>query len=235
MGKRSQTVTFTTPNEVRIDQQARPECKSASSGLEAPSYSIDRRWEYRQRYRGSRLTFSGHGFRHRTGQAGREIQPTPPASSSQPDIPRKTTTQPGIRCHWRYGQKPKLYSASSCTRWYNQQARTGDPDLLDRLGTRHGKWQPDYLWKYHRYSQVRAVATGTCTIPVRPQRPLMLPLTMGKLSLSNREKRVDCVTLPLSRKPIPIGKMASSSSSLAISYAHRIIRVIVFNKVGQRG
>ena len=84
LGKRSQTVTFTTPNEVRIDQKLDLNA-SVSSGL-TPSYSITAG--------GSIASLSGkpthlfrNGFRYRTGQPGREFN-LRHRSSSQPDIPR---------------------------------------------------------------------------------------------------------------------------------------------------
>ena len=68
MGKRSQTVTFTTPNEVRIDQPLDLNA-SASSGLDA-NFSIASGGSIAS-LSGSRLTFSDTGsVTVRSGQAG---------------------------------------------------------------------------------------------------------------------------------------------------------------------
>ena len=60
----------------------------------------------------------------------------------------------------------------------------------------------------------------------------MLPTNRDRLSLFKQGEKGGLRDLPLSRKPIPIGKMASSSSSLAISYALTANPGNVFQLVG---
>jgi hypothetical protein len=92
MGKRSQTVSFTTPSEVRIDQPLDLNA-TASSGLDA-NFSIVSGWKYCLALR-NRLTFSGHRFGYRSFRAGGRFN-LRPGQLCKPDIPGKTSTQSGI-------------------------------------------------------------------------------------------------------------------------------------------
>ena len=67
--------------------------------------------------------------------------------------------------------------------------------------------------------QVRAVATGSVYYTSSATASFNVTTNNGQIITFKQGEKGGLRDLPLSRKPIPIGKMASSSSSLAISYA----------------
>ena len=92
LGKRSQTVTFTTPSEVRIDQ-ALDLNASASSGLDA-NFSIVSGGNIAS-LSGKQTDLLSNWFGNSALRAGRQFN-IRPCQLCKPDIPRKTTTQTGI-------------------------------------------------------------------------------------------------------------------------------------------
>ncbi|MBT7404698.1 MAG: hypothetical protein HN754_01155, partial [Opitutae bacterium] len=79
---------------------------------------------------------------------------------------------------------------------------------------------------------VRAVATGTEYFTSSADKTFNVTNKQGQTIFFKQGEKGGLRDLPLSRKPIPIGKMASSSSSLAISYALTANPSSVFQLVG---
>ena len=80
--------------------------------------------------------------------------------------------------------------------------------------------------------QVRAVATGSAYYTSSATASFNVTTNNGQIITFKQGEKGGLRDLPLSRKPVPIGKMASSSSSLAISYALTANPGSVFQLVG---
>jgi len=215
LGKRSQTVTFTTPNEVRIDQKLDLNA-SVSSGL-TPSYSITAGGSIAS-LSGNRLTFAGTGsVTVRASQAGNSTYATA--------VPVSRTF---------LVKRPLNLVFDAIGDMGRNQNFTVRAVVLDGITNKPVQVTPTYsivsgpatvngsqitCGSTTGTVQVRAVATGSVYYTSSATASFNVTTNNGQIITFKQGEKGGLRDLPLSRKPIPIGKMASSSSSLAISYA----------------
>ena len=228
LGKRSQTVTFTTPNEVRIDQKLDLNA-SVSSGL-TPSYSITAGGSIAS-LSGSRLSFTGTGsVTVRASQAGNSTYATA--------VPVSRTF---------LVKRPLNLVFDAIGDMGRNQNFTVRAVVLDGITNKPVQVTPTYsivsgpatvngsqisCGSTTGTVQVRAVATGSVYYTSSATASFNVTTNNGQIITFKQGEKGGLRDLPLSRKPIPIGKMASSSSSLAISYALTANPGSVFQLVG---
>jgi hypothetical protein len=228
LGKRSQTVSFTTPSEVRIDQ-ALDLNASASSGLDA-NFSIVSGGNIAS-LSASRLTFSATGsVTVRSGQAG------------------NSTYAPANYVSRTFLVKRPLNLVFDAIGDMGQgQSFTVKAVVLDGITNKPVQVNPTYSIVSGAATingsqitcgsstgtvTVRAVATGTEYFTSSADKTFNVTNKQGQTIFFKQGEKGGLRDLPLSRKPIPIGRMASSSSNLAISYALTANPSSVFQLVG---
>jgi hypothetical protein len=228
LGKRSQTISFTTVNETRIDQKLDLNA-SVSSGL-TPSYSITAGGSIAS-LSGSRLSFTGTGsVTVRASQAGNSTYATA--------VPVSRTF---------LVKRPLNLVFDAIGDMGRNQNFTVRAVVLDGITNKPVQVTPTYsivsgpatvngsqigCGSSTGTVQVRAVATGSIYFTSSATASFSITNKQGQTIFFKQGEKGGLRDLPLSRKPIPIGKMASSSSSLAISYALTANPGSVFQLVG---
>ena len=228
MGKRSQTVTFTTPNEVRIDQPLDLNA-SASSGLDA-NFSIASGGSIAS-LSGSRLTFSDTGsVTVRSGQAG--------DSTYAPANPVNRTF---------LVKRPLKLVFDAIGDMGMGQSFTVKAVVLDGITNKPVPVNPTYSIVSGAATisgsqitcgsstgtvTVRAVATGTEYFTSSADKTFNVTNKQGQTIFFKQGEKGGLRDLPLSRKPIPIGHMATATSNLGITYSLTSNPGNVLQKVG---
>jgi hypothetical protein len=215
MGKRSQTVTFTTPNEVRIDQPVDLNA-TASSGLDA-NFSIVSGGNIAS-LSGSRLTFSDTGsVTVQSGQAG--------DSTYAPANPVNRTF---------LVKRPLKLVFDAIGDMGVGQSFTVKAVVLDGITNKPVPVNPTYSVVSGTATisgsqitcgssigsvTVRAVATGAQYFTSSADTTFNITNKQGQTIFFKQGEKGGLRDLPLSRKPTPLGTMATATSNLAVSYA----------------
>jgi hypothetical protein len=228
LGRRSQTITFTTPSEVRIDQPLDLNA-TASSGLDA-NFSIASGGSITS-LSGNRLTFSGTGsVTVESGQSGDSTY-APANQVSQTFLVKR----------------PLNLVFDAIGDMGRGQTFTVKAVVLDGITNKPVPVSPTYSIVSGAATvngslitcgsttgtvQVRAVATGSVYFTSSGTASFSITNKNGQTIFFKQGEKGGLRDLPLSRKPIPIGRMGSTSSSLAISYALTTNPGSVFQLVG---
>ena len=228
LGRRSQTITFTTPSEVRIDQPLDLNA-TASSGLDA-NFSIASGGSIAS-LSGNRLTFSGTGsVTVESGQSGDSTY-APANQVSQTFLVKR----------------PLNLVFDAIGDMGRGQSFTVKAVVLDGITNQPVQVTPTYSIVSGAATvngslitcgsatgtvQVRAVATGSVYFTSSGTASFSITNKNGQTIFFKQGEKGGLRDLPLSRKPIPIGRMGSTSSSLAISYALTTNPGSVFQLVG---
>jgi hypothetical protein len=215
MGKRSQTVTFSTPSEVRIDQRLDLNA-SASSGLDA-NFTIVSGGSIAS-LSGSRLTFSNTGsVTVEAGQSG--------DSTFAPANPVSRTF---------LVKRPLKLVFDNIGDMGQGQNFLVKAIVLDGITNRPVQVSPTYsvvsgsatisgnritCGSSNGTVRVRAVATGAQFFTSSADTTFNITAKQGQSILFKQGEKGGLRDLPLSRKPIPIGRMANATSDLAVSYS----------------
>ena len=215
MGKRSQTVTFTTPSEVRIDQPLDLNA-TASSGLDA-NFSIASGGSIAS-LSGNRLTFSGTGsVTVRSGQAG------------------DSTYAPANYVNRTFlVKRPLAFVFDNIGDMGMGQSFTVKAVVLDGITNQPVQVNPTYsivsgvatisgnqitCGSSTGTVTVRAVATGSQYFTSSADKTFNVTNKQGQSIFFKQGEKGGLRDLPLSRKPVPIGRMATATSNLAITYS----------------
>ena len=215
MGKRSQTVTFTTPSEVRIDQPLDLNA-TASSGLDA-NFSIASGGSIAS-LSGNRLTFSGTGsVTVRSGQAG------------------DSTYAPANYVNRTFlVKRPLVFVFDNIGDMGMGQSFTVKAVVLDGITNQPVQVNPTYsivsgvatisgnqitCGSSTGTVTVRAVATGSQYFTSSADKTFNVTNKQGQSIFFKQGEKGGLRDLPLSRKPVPIGRMATATSNLAITYS----------------
>ena len=228
MGKRSQTVSFTTPSEVRIDQPLDLNA-TASSGLDA-NFSIASGGSIAS-LSGNRLTFSGTGsVTVRSGQAGDSTY-----------APANYVNQTFLV------KRPLTLVFDAIGDMGRGQSFTVKAVVLDGITNKPVPVNPTYSIVSGTATisgsqitcgsstgtvTVRAVATGTEYFTSSADKTFNVTNKQGQTIFFKQGEKGGLRDLPLSRKPIPIGRMASATSNLGITYSLTANPGNVLQKVG---
>jgi hypothetical protein len=228
MGKRSQTVTFTAPNEVRIDQPLDLNA-TASSGLDA-NFSIVSVGNIAS-LSGSRLTFSDTGsVTVQSGQSG--------DSTYAPANPVSRTF---------LVKRPLKLVFDAIGDMGMGQSFTVKAVVLDGITNKPVPVNPTYSVVSGTATisgsqitcgsstgtvTVRAVATGTQFFTSSADKTFNVTNKQGQTIFFKQGEKGGLRDLPLSRKPIPIGRMATATSNLGITYSLTSNPGNVLQKVG---
>ena len=215
LGKRSQTVTFTTPSEVRIDQPLDLNA-TASSGLDA-NFSIASGGSIAS-LSGNRLTFSGTGsVTVRSGQAG------------------DSTYAPANYVNRTFlVKRPLAFVFDNIGDMGMGQSFTVKAVVLDGITNQPVQVNPTYsivsgvatisgnqitCGSSTGTVTVRAVATGSQYFTSSADKTFNVTNKQGQSIFFKQGEKGGLRDLPLSRKPVPIGRMATATSNLAITYS----------------
>jgi hypothetical protein len=215
LGKRSQTVTFTTPNEVRIDQKLDLNA-SASSGLDA-NFTIVSGGSIAS-LSGNRLTFSDTGsVTVQSGQAGNgTYAPANPVSRTF------------------LVKRPLKLVFDAIGDMGQNQVFLVKAVVLDGITNRPVQVSPTYsivsgsatingsqitCGSSNGTVRIRAVVTGTQFFTSSADTTFSITARQGQTIFFKQGESGGLRDLPLSRKPTPIGRMATATSGLAVSYS----------------
>jgi hypothetical protein len=214
MGKRSQTVSFSTPNEVRIDQPLDLNA-TASSGLDA-NFSLVSGGSIAS-LSGSRLTFSDTGsVTVRSGQAG--------DSTYAPANPVNRTF---------LVKRPLKLVFDAIGDMGMGQSFTVKAVVLDGITNKPVPVNPTYSVVSGTATisgsqitcgsstgsvTVRAVATGAQFFTSSADTTFNITNKQGQTIFFKQGEKGGLRDLPLSRKPTPLGRMATATSNLAVTY-----------------
>ena len=215
LGKRSQTISFTTVNETRIDQKLDLNA-SVSSGLDA-NYSITSGGSIAS-LSGNRLTFSGTGsVTVQASQAG--------DSTYASAVPVDRTF---------LVKRPLSLVFDAIGSMGRGQSFMVKAVVLDGITNKPVSVTPTYSIVSGSATvngsqitcgsstgtvQVRAVATGSVYFTSSATTSFSITNKQGQSIFFKQGEKGGLRDLPLSRKPVPIGRMGTSSSNLAVSYA----------------
>jgi hypothetical protein len=228
MGKRSQTVSFTTPSEVRIDQPLDLNA-TASSGLDA-NFSIASGGNIAS-LSGNRLTFSDTGsVTVQSGQAGDSTY---------------ALANPVNRTF--LVKRPLKLVFDAIGDMGVGQSFTVKAVVLDGITNKPVPVNPTYSIVSGTATisgsqitcgsstgtvTVRAVATGTEYFTSSADKTFNVTNKQGQTIFFKQGEKGGLRDLPLSRKPIPIGRMATATSNLGITYSLTANPGNVLQKVG---
>ena len=215
LGKRSQTVSFTTPSEVRIDQPLDLNA-TVSSGLDA-NFSIVSGGSIAS-LSANRLTFSGTGsVTVRSGQAGDSTY-----------APANYVNQTFLV------KRPLNFVFDAIGDMGKGQSFTIKAIVLDGITNSPVPVNPTYSIVSGAATisgdqitcgsstgtvKVRAVATGTAYFTSSADTTFNVTNKQGQTIFFKQGEKGGLRDLPLSRKPVPIGRMATASSNLGITYS----------------
>jgi hypothetical protein len=215
IGKRPQTLTFTTVNETRIDQ-ALDLNASSSAGL-AVSYSITTGGSIAN-LSNNRLTFSGTGtVTVRATQAGNGTY----------------AAAVGIDCTFLV-KRPLTLIFDSIGDMGKQQQFLVKAVVLDGISNQPVQVSPTYsivsgpatvsggqitCGNTTGVVQVRAVATGAAFFTTTATTTFNVTNKQGQTIFFKQGEKGGLRDLPLSRKPTPIGRMANATSNLGVSFS----------------
>jgi len=228
LGKRSQTVSFTAPAEVRIDQ-ALDLNATVSSGLDA-NFSIASGGSIAS-LSGNRLTFSGTGsVTVRSGQAGDSTY-----------APANYVNQTFLV------KRPLTLVFDAIGDMGRGQSFTVKAIVLDGITNAPVPVTPTYSIVSGSATisgdqitcgsstgtvKVRAVATGAQYFTSSADKTFNVTNKNGQSIFFKQGEKGGLRDLPLSRKPIPIGRMATATSNLGITYSLTANPGNVLQKVG---
>jgi hypothetical protein len=228
LGKRSQTVSFTTPAEVRIDQ-ALDLNATVSSGLDA-NFSIASGGSIAS-LSGNRLTFSGTGsVTVRSGQAGDSTY-----------APANYVNQTFLV------KRPLTLVFDAIGDMGRGQSFTVKAIVLDGITNAPVPVTPTYSIVSGSATisgdqitcgsstgtvKVRAVATGAQYFTSSADKTFNVTNKNGQSIFFKQGEKGGLRDLPLSRKPIPVGRMATATSNLGITYSLTANPGNVLQKVG---
>jgi hypothetical protein len=215
IGKRPQTLTFTTVNETRIDQ-ALDLNASSSAGL-AVSYSITTGGSIAS-LSNNRLTFSGTGtVTVRATQAGNGTY----------------AAAVGVDCTFLV-KRPLTLIFDSIGDMGKQQQFLVKAVVLDGISNQPVQVSPTYsivsgpatvsggqitCGNTTGVVQVRAVATGSAFFTTTATTTFNVTNKQGQTIFFKQAEKGGLRDLPLSRKPTPIGRMANATSNLGVSFS----------------
>ena len=228
LGKRSQTVTFTTPSEVRIDQ-ALDLNASASSGLDA-NFSIVSGGNIAS-LSASRLTFSATGsVTVRSGQAGNSTYA--PANYVSRTFLVKRPLKLVFDAIGDMGQGQSFTVKAVVLDGITNNPVPVNPTYSIVSGAATINGSQITCGSSTGTVTVRAVATGTQYFTSSADKTFNVTNKQGQTIFFKQGEKGGLRDLPLSRKPIPIGRMATASSNLGITYSLTANPGNVFQKVG---
>ena len=228
LGKRSQTVTFTTPSEVRIDQPLDLNA-TVSSGLDA-NFSIVSGGSIAS-LSGSRLTFSDTGsVTVRSGQAGNSTYA--PANYVNRTFLVKRPLNLVFDAIGDMGQGQSFTVKAVVLDGINNKPVPVNPTYSIVSGSATISGSQITCGSSTGTVTVRAVATGTQYFTSSADKTFNVTNKQGQTIFFKQGEKGGLRDLPLSRKPIPIGRMATATSNLGITYSLTSNPGNVLQKVG---
>ena len=228
LGKRSQTVTFSTPSEVRIDQPLDLNA-TTSSGLDA-NFSIVSGGSIAS-LSGSRLTFSGTGsVTVNSGQAGDSTYA--PANYVNQTFLVKRPLNLVFDAIGDMGRGQSFTIKAIVLDGITNYPVPVNPTYSIVSGSATINGDQITCGSSTGTVKVRAVATGTQYFTSSADTTFNITNKQGQTIFFKQGEKGGLRDLPLSRKPIPIGRMGTTSSNLAISYSLTANPGNVLDKVG---
>ena len=228
LGKRSQTVTFTTPSEVRVDQPLDLNA-TASSGLDA-NFSIVTGGSIAS-LSGNRLTFSDTGsVTVSSGQAGDSTYA--PANYVNQTFLVKRPLNLVFDAIGDMGHGQSFTIKAIVLDGITNSPVPVNPTYSIVLGSATISGDQITCGSSTGTVKVRAVATGTQYFTSSADTTFNITNKQGQTIFFKQGEKGGLRDLPLSRKPIPIGRMATATSNLGITYSLTANPGNVLQKVG---
>ena len=228
LGKRSQTVSFTTPSEVRIDRPLDLNA-TASSGLDA-NFSIVTGGSIAS-LSGNRLTFSDTGsVTVSSGQAGDSTYA--PANYVNQTFLVKRPLNLVFDAIGDMGRGQSFTIKAIVLDGITNSPVPVNPTYSIVSGSATISGDQITCGSLTGTVKVRAVATGTQYFTSSADTTFNITNKQGQTIFFKQGEKGGLRDLPLSRKPIPIGRMATATSNLGISFSLTSNPGNVLDKVG---